>query len=274
MPSRGKLGDPSKGSGTQSLRGASHKDHAAVVAEKLAEMRRKYPEQTQQDVVKPRDSGEEYTPMPATFSHPGKAKEDWQYKQDIWRSGVLASQAPNSSLTYAFGKEDVEMLRQREREYIDADMDQWISSIMDPRLPQNAAWLEKHFPEYIERRVKALDQQLDFQRRSQLIEGVGVRSRDDLTFLYQKQRGMLPQTSEGLVSQRENGYIPGMLSKRTQLGTHKANPWHKMSERASISGHATTPTQLYDALLTEYNLNVGGSAPPSVASAVPDLIQT
>lgn len=109
-----------------------------------------------------------------------------------------------------------------------ANFDRYVNVMFDPRNPSSQKFLDEIYPEFKQRRVGQVFQDIEFAIRSQLIDMYGVASFEDLVFLYNRDQGAIngPRLS-GANTPSSNGYVAGIglsVLNRLQTSTEKGGP--------------------------------------------------
>lgn len=236
------------GKGRQSRTGSDHKGEAKRRDSDLTDIQMQYPvAESLPTVVDSQDApapdhrlyGEPQRQLPATYSHPSRDKKSFQFRQAVKASGVLAPPAGAGVLNWSPTDKELDIVEERWDELKNRDFEQWLSRTVDTRLPGRTDWLSKRFPEFIDKKVTALNRKLDLEMRLKLIENFGPDTREDFYLKYLVENGMLQDQNQG-----DDNYVAGFLAPEYRRGNFKGWFSNLFSLNAMTRGFANHTTQI------------------------------
>lgn len=173
-------------------------------------------------------------------------------KQDRMRE--LKMQASDKVFGQKFlEKEDLEYIDKKAQQVELEKFDRWYGSIFDHSDPAQLQMSKQIYPEWFERRLKAIDETVDFQRSMARINILGITNKEDVLTAYAVASGridpsmyninvMNPELNDTRTKkQYEYGfYSPYRFEDRTKavIGVKSATEPLKEGEKATSSGFA------------------------------------
>lgn len=193
---------------------------------------------------KGRDADKNYA---ARFDFDPHDKED--------RMRELKIQAPVETFGQKFlEKEDLEYIDKKAQQVELEKFDRWYGSIFDHSDPAQLQISKQIYPEWFERRLKAIDETVDFQRSMARINILGITNKEDVLTAYAVASGridpsvyninvMNPGTPDPAITKKQyeyGFYSPYRFEDRTKavIGVKSATEPLKEGDRATGSGFA------------------------------------
>lgn len=122
-------------------------------------------------------------------------------------SNTVRRTAPVTDTEYQFTADQ----QKRKQQY---ELDQYITTMFDPRMPGSFDVLNKIAPDYVLRRTQQMNTDMQFALRNQLIDSWGINNYDDLIFKYMVDQGVIsgPYLNEPSDYNDTNDFGKGILS--------------------------------------------------------------
>ena len=94
-------------------------------------------------------------------------------------------------------QKDVDAFEKIRQEKLQVEFDDWVTHAINLSDPGEARWLQQMYPQFWERREKFLDDQINVEARAAKIRLRGIKSVEDMKFLFAVSKGYikLPQTT-------------------------------------------------------------------------------
>ena len=119
---------------------------------------------------------------PVQYDIPTESDRDYRLKRQ-------AAAALGAQVTMPMGQEEVAMLKEAEDKAELTRFDRYLSTMFDPRNPNDMATLNSIYPEFQERQISAQKQKYEDSIRHQMISMFGAHDIDDLRYLYELDQG-------------------------------------------------------------------------------------
>ena len=161
-----------------------------------------------------------YDGLPVPYSAPSEQKEHMMLKSAIreaagaeMRERVNRGEAAGVTRTDPITESEVQYLKSMKDQSELAKFDDYVESLVDPRMPGNMKFLMEIYPQYVERRLQQAHTDYEYALRNQMIDSWGINTFDDLHFKYLVDQGKI-QGPQLLTPQPaiDSTYTPGLLS--------------------------------------------------------------
>jgi hypothetical protein len=157
----------------------------------------------------------QYDGAPVPYAAPSALKETMVEREAIRQAaGDAAKRARGGVLrTDPISDAEVAYLKSMKDQTELAKFDEYVETLVDPRMPGNMKWLMEVYPDYVNRRLQQAHTDYEFALRNQMIDSWGINTFDDLHFKYLVDQGKV----EGPSLRRDrapidSSYTPGWLS--------------------------------------------------------------
>lgn len=170
--------------------------------------------------------------LPVGGSGPSSANERHMIKQDLLAnpdkygfSGINA--------TYSLGSDEIDVIRDRQKQLQQAGFFEWLSTMVDIREPGMLSWLNDLVPEYAEAQMSQLKSNQELYAIATKIKNFGIQSREDMMFQYMLDTGQIRDSRK----YKPDLYIPGWLSPKGSVYSN-ADGSARTFDKANLGDYA------------------------------------
>lgn len=194
------------------------------------------------------------------YSGPSPLQENMVLRQQV-RDAVPAAAGGAGSVVRTDPITDTEVayLKQMKDQVELANFDNYVESLVDPRMPGNMKWLMEVYPDYVNRRLQQAHTDYEYALRNQMIDSWGINTFDDLHFKYLVDQGKIAGPSLQTTASVDATYTPGYLSpfkfQRTSNNPTLFLPYNSAK-------HGRAPAQGQNWSIDRSSRPLGGSANP------------
>ena len=115
--------------------------------------------------------------------------------------------------TDPIGDDEIAYLKSMRDQAELAKFDDYVETLIDPRMPGNMKWLMEVYPDYVSRRLQQAHTDYEYALRNQMVDTWGINTFDDLHFKYLVDQGKIsgPSLKQDTMP-LDSSYTPGWLS--------------------------------------------------------------
>lgn len=138
-------------------------------------------------------------------------------EKKAWLGNVLQDKGFRAQITDA----DAKRIIRQEQRLAEAEYENWLAKFFVKGIenPSDAAWAQRTFPSYFEKRKKVIEDWTEMQKRIAIMKLIGPQNEDDLKLLYMHTAGLIkvPKEAVHLATRRdinEKDVVRGMFNPR------------------------------------------------------------